>query len=314
MSNNETEQILGQLRRTLTRQKWLIAACVGLVLAPVIVFNQTKDPTYEAATTLVFDELTGPTPTFHIDASREMRMANRVQELSSRAFAKEVAESLSPADRARFGIPAERPEGFDEDVWLTKRVGQSMVPTALRNTSLIRIIVQTHDPVLCAAVANRAAAVYAARNLRIRQEGVQGIRKFVEEQLERFRGQLDHSEQALRDYKKDSRMSSFQDHEQEILRRLTEAEVLYNEATTERAALEMRLATIEDKLQATRAELVPSVTDASDPWLRRLQERLVDLQLQYADLQVQDYDPSHPTLRQLARDIEATKASLSEEA
>ncbi|GJM43527.1 MAG: hypothetical protein DHS20C21_03690 [Gemmatimonadota bacterium] len=314
MATTETEQILRQLRRTFARRKWLIVACVALVLAPVVFFNETQEPTFEAATTLVFDELSGPTPTFQSDGSREMRMANRVQELSSRAFAREVSEALEPADRARFGIPTERPAGFDEADWLAKRVAQSMVPTALRNTSLIRLIVQTHDPVLCAALANTAASVYSARNLRIRQKGVQGIREFVEEQLERFRTQLNEADSALRDYKKDSRMSSFQDHEQEILHRLTEAEVLYNEASTERAALEQRLSTIEENLQRTREEFVPSVTEASDPWMKRLQERLVDLQIQYADLEIQDYDPSHPTLVQLSRDIETTKATLSAEA
>ncbi|MBZ0267139.1 hypothetical protein K8I85_03215, partial [bacterium] len=312
MSSNETQQIMGQLRRTFSNRKRLIVLCAVLALGPVIAFNETQEPLYQAATTLVFDELSGPAPNFNSTSSRETRMSNRVQELTSRAFATEVIQTLDEDDRSRFGEPEE--DVTDYERWLARRVDESIMPTAVKNTSLIRLIVQLGDPGLAATVANRAAEVYASRNLRIRQEGVHGIRRFVEEQLGRFETQLDESEEALRDYKRESRMSTFEAHETEILHRLTEAEVLYNSATTERSSQLRKLASIEENLTQTRADLVPSVTAAASPWMKKLQDRLVDLQLQYADLQVQNYPTDHPTMVELERDIHQTRDNLTSEA
>lgn len=312
MASNETQQILGQLRRTFGNRKRLIALCAVLALGPAVAFNETQVPLYQATTTLVFDELSGPAQDFNAASSRETRMSNRVQELSSRAFAAEVVATLDEGDRARFGQPDEDVEDYER--WLARQVDAAILPVSVKNTSLIRLIVQLGDPTLAATVANRAADVYATRNLRIRQEGVHGIRRFVEEQLERFQTQLDESEAALRDYKRDSRMSTFEAHEGEILHRLTEAEVLYNNATTERSSLLRKLASIESNLSKTREDLVPSVTAAATPWMKKLQDRLVELQLQYADLQVQNYPTDHPTLVQLERDILQTRENLTTEA
>jgi polysaccharide biosynthesis transport protein len=312
MSSNETQQILGQLRRTFGNRKRLIVLCAILALGPVVAFNETQTPIYEAATTLVFDELAGPAQTFNTSSTRETRMSNRVQELGSRAFATEVVATLDEDDRSRFGEPDEGESDYER--WLARQVNHAILPMAVKNTSLIRLFVHLGDPELAATVANRAAEVYATRNLRIRQEGVHGIRRFVEEQLERFETQLDQSEEALRDYKRESHMSTFESHETEILHRLTEAEVLYNAATTERSSQLRKLASIEENLTQTRADLVPSVTAAATPWMKKLQDRLVELQLQYADLQVQNYPADHPTMVQLERDIKQTRDNLTAEA
>mgnify|MGYP003409909920 CR=1 FL=1 len=79
-----------------------------------------------------------------------------------------------------------------------RRVHRSLDAAAVRKSSLVRVSVRLHDPQLAADVANKAAQVYQARSLRVQQEGVRGIRVFVEEQLARFRGQLDDSEQGLK--------------------------------------------------------------------------------------------------------------------
>jgi uncharacterized protein involved in exopolysaccharide biosynthesis/Mrp family chromosome partitioning ATPase len=314
MARNETDQILAQAARVFARRKLLVVGVTAVALIAVVVWNETRRPIYEASTTLVFDELSGPVPTFLTDASREVLSSNRSQELSSRAFAAEVVAALPEEARARFELPEEPPPGFDVDEWMTTRVQNAMTPATVRSSSVIRVIVQLPEPVLCADVANTAARVYEERSLRIRQEGVRGIREFVEEQLDRFRTQLSESEKNLRDYKQRSKISSLESTQQEVLHRLTEAEVLYNAASTERASLENRLQTIEENLAKSRADLVPSVTQASNPWMTRLQERLVDLQLQYADLQVQNYPTSHPKMVALEKDIVQTRESLGEEA
>lgn len=314
MTTNESQQILLQFRNVFRRRKAIVAACVAGVLLPVLVYNQLASPVYEASTALVFDEFTGPMPTFASDYSQEILTSNRVQELSSRSFAVEIAAALSPDSRARFVLPEDRPPDFDENEWVADRIHGSLDAAAVRKSSLVRVSVRLHDPQLAADVANIAAQVYQARNLRVQQEGVRGIRVFIEEQLARFRRQLDDSEEGLRHYKESQSISSFEGQEQEILRRVTEAEILFNAATTNREALMKRLQSIEESLAKTREELVPSVTEVASPRMQGLQERLVNLQLQYSELQIQNYPPTHPKMVQLDRDIAQTKTNLTAEA
>lgn len=314
MATDETEQILAQFRTVFRRRKLLILGCVGAVLLPVLIYNQTVSPLYEASTSLVFDEFAGPVPALHSDFSQEILTSNRLQELSSRSLANEIAVLLTPEQRARFHLPKRRPAGFDDMEWIGERIHESLAATAVRKSSLVRLSVRLGDPVLAADVANTAARAYKERSLRVQQEGVHGVRLFVEEQLQRYRGQLDGSEQELRGYKESQNISSFEGQQQEVLRRLTEAEVLYNTATTDRKGMEKRLGTIEESLTKTREELVPSITEVASPRMQALQERLLELQLRYGQLQVQNYAADHPKMVQFSDEIKRTKSALVREA
>ena len=315
MRTDETEQILAQFRTVFRRRKRLILACVVAVVLPVLIYNQTVSPLYEASTSLVFEGVDGPVPSAPPSVySQEILSSNRLQELSSRSLADEIAGLLTPEQRARFRPPKRRPADFDEMAWIGERIHESLTATLVRKSSLVELSVRLGDPVLCADVANTAARAYQERSLRVQQEGVHGMRLFVQEQLQRFRTQLDASEQELRGYKESQNISSFEGQQQEVLRRLTEAEVLYNSATTDRQGMEKRLGSIEESLTRTRAELVPSISEVSSPRMKRLQDRLVELQLRYGQLQVQNYALDHPKMVQLADEIKRTKSALVREA
>jgi len=314
MRPNDSDKILTQLQNAFRRHKYLILGVTAVVVTGVLIYNSVVDPTYEASTAMMFDEFTGPVPSFAAVYSQEIKSSNRIQELSSESFAMEVLEMLAPEDRAKIKLPEKRSADFNEKEYQAEVIRKSMTATPLRKSSLVRISVRLHDPNLAAEVANGAGRAYQARMLRVQQEGVRSIRLFIEEQLDRFRNQLDDSEVALRSYKEANRISTFETHETEILRRLTEAEVLYNEATTNRQALEERLGSINKSLDAGRKDLVPSATEVGSSRLTRLRERLVELQLQSTDLQLRGYTAGHPKMDEITNEITQTKENLSQEA
>jgi uncharacterized protein involved in exopolysaccharide biosynthesis/Mrp family chromosome partitioning ATPase len=314
MRENDSDQILSQLQKAFRRHKYMILGITAAAVAVALVYNIIADPIYEASTAMVFDEFTGPVPSFAAVYSQEIKSSNRIQELSSESFSKEVLEILTPADRARIKLPEKRTPDFDEKEYQASVIRNSMTATPVRKSSLVRISVRLADPVLAAEVANSAAKAYQARTLRVQQEGVRSIRLFIEEQLDRFRGQLDDSEVALRGYKEANRISTFETHEQEVLRRLTEAEVLYNETTTNRQALEERLGEITKSISAGRKDFVPQATEVSSTRLQRLRERLVELQLQSTDLQLRGYQNGHPKMDELNNEIAQVKQNLGDEA
>jgi len=170
------------------------------------------------------------------------------------------------------------------------------------------------DPELSMVVANTAAKVLQERNLRVKQQGIQGVRTFVENQVDRFAKSLERSEQALRRFKQNNGITAFDVESQEVLRRLTEAEILYNTARSNREAADERLSAVESTVDEQKRQLAPSVTAITTPSVMRLKEKLVGLQLQYTDFTVQNYPADHPKLIALRHEIEETKKTLSAEA
>lgn len=314
MPSAESEQILALLQRVFRRRKRLILACTVAILAPIAALNELVPPTYEATTAMVFDEFIGPVALSSHDDSREIRVANRLEELNSYSFAQDIADALPAEAIHRFRWPEDPPEDFDAERYVPAQIHENMVAYAVRKSNIVRISVEMHDPWLCMTIANTAARVFQERNYKVKQKGVSGVRRFIEEQLERSQEKLGLAEEALKQYKQQNRITSFDGETREFLRRTTEAEVLYNAAMANRRSLEERLAAIEVKLAEQRQDLVPSVTAVANPWAQRLKQKLVELQLQYMELKVQSYPPTHPKMVQLEQDIEQTKRNLIGEA
>lgn len=310
----DSDRIVDTLRKVVRRRKLWLAGGLAAALLPVLILNAVMTPLFEATTSLVFDEIAPPVPAATEDLSREILLSNRLEELGSFSFAQDIVTSLAPEDRKRFTLPDPMPAGVDTLVIVTEYVQKSLLSSPLRNSNLVRITVRLPEARLAAAVANAAARVFQERNDRIRREGAGGVRRFIEQQLERTRAQLDSAEQALRGYKQENRITVFDSEAQEVLRRTTEAEVLYNEARTSRGAAEEKLIAIQSTLAKQKQDLIPSVTAASSPTVVRLRERLGELQAQYVELKLQGYPLTHPKMAQLDLTIEETKRNLTDEA
>lgn len=309
----EGDLLVQRVRSVLKRRKRLVLAGFFAVMLPVVVITWSIDPVYEASTSLIFDEVSTPMPNPAEATSREVAISNRMEELGSYAFAAEVASTLPRSLHARFPVAAGVAAGKDTLTVISKMVREALTAAPLRNSNVIRISAQLGDPELCVAVANSAAQVAQDRNSRIRQQGAGGVRRFVEQQLVRTQAQLEVAENALRDYKAKNRISVFDSEAQEILRRATDAEVLFNSAQAERGAAEEQLASVGHNLNEQKRNLVPSVTEATTPAAIRLKERLGELQSQQVDLRLQNYPPTHPKMQEIQQQIDATKRDLTAE-
>jgi len=314
-TDRESQQIISTLGSVLRRRKRLLFLCLLGVLAPILYYNQTAVPVYEASTSLVFEELNSPVPNEVFNpTSREVQLLNRIEEMNSRAFADDIARALPDSLRARIPMPEEIPAGFDSLQYVGEVIHESVTAYPIRNSNMVRIRVQISDPYLCMTVANLSQSVLQERNYRIRQEGATDLRRFIEEQLARFKGQLRESEDDLMKFKERNKITSLDSESRETLRKMTEAEVLYNTTRADRGAAKQRLVAVEQTLATERGALVPSVTNIASPSAQSLKAKLVALQSQYAQLAVQDYAVDHPQLVQLRQVIEQTKKALTDEA
>jgi len=105
MQHSDTDQILSRLGRIVQRRKLLLLLCFVVVLAPIGIYNEIQTPIYRSSTTVVFDEFTAPLEDLESDYSRDIIIANRLEEFESFSFAKDIADSLSEETLQRFPFP-----------------------------------------------------------------------------------------------------------------------------------------------------------------------------------------------------------------
>ena len=311
---SESQQVMGALTKALKRHRRLLILTIFGVLIPVAVYNRTATPVYEASATLVFEDIESPLPeNVTGKTSPQQFMLNRLEEITSASFAEDVAKALPKDVIAHIRIPAAK-LGADRTAYVYEVIHKSIAAYPLRNSNLFKIHVQTNDPRLCVAIANMSTTILQRREYGIHLRGVLELRNFLDKQLEVSNAKLVASEDALRRFKQANAVTSLDQESQEVLRKLTEAEVLYNSNVADRDAAEKRLAAVNTVLASQRKDLVPALTNIASPSLEKLKTKVVDLEAQYAQLLMRGYGADHPEMIRQRREIEQTKKMLVDEA
>jgi len=303
------------LFKILSRKKWLILICIIGALLPIIYFNKVSLPVYEATTMIVCEETRGTIPTIDITQTRlgNTFIVNQIQEIKGWSLANEVARALPESVLKTFLLPEPLPTNFNKGEFFTFAIQKNISADPVTNSDVIRINARAHDAKTASIIANTVAEILKQRNLNVRLGEIHNVRETIEEQLHIFKQKVEETEQALKDYKERNKVTFLDQESQEVFRRITEAEVEYNRVNTELDAAKKRLKFVQNKLSQEREELVPSITTTTSPWAQRLKENLIELEVQYTTLKVQDYDDSHPQMKKLKSQIDETKKNLREE-
>jgi len=313
IQQNERVNLYNSLHIILQR-KWLIFCCLLGVLSPIIAFNRLSPPLYKADTTIVFED---PGHAASINPQEEFLnqgfINNQIEKITSRSLSEEVVKALPVDVINTFPLPNETKSNFNKEEYIAKQIQKRISAKPVTNSEVIKIEVEGYSPVAAKVIANTVAEVFNRRNLEVRREGTGNARKFIEQQLVTFKKQLGNSEMALKSFKERNKVTIINKEVEEIFKRITEAEILYNQTKTNLDAATRRLSFIQNKLALERKNLVPAITKITSPWAQKLKQQLVELEVQYTILKVQNYSESHPKLQELKEQINQTKYSLKKE-
>ncbi len=313
---DEQEQIdFTRVFKVLDRRKWLIISCLIGVLGSVIALNHLATPVYKADTTIVFEEQKGPAASinpFKISLTKSF-ITNQIEEIKSRSLSEEVRYELPIAILNTFKLPKNPEPDFNKENYIARVIQKNISASSITNSEVIKIEVEANSPIAAKIIANTVAEVLRKRNLEVRREETSNVRQIIEDQLSTFKNQLDNAEIALKDFKENSNVTVIDKEAEEIFKRITEAEIVYNQAKANLDAANKRLAYIQTKLSDERKELIPQITKITSPWAQKLKRQLVELEVQYTTLKVQDYPEDHPKMQLLKQEIEQTKNNLKKE-
>jgi uncharacterized protein involved in exopolysaccharide biosynthesis/Mrp family chromosome partitioning ATPase len=296
---------------------WLLGFFIFGVLVVIVVYNELVPPLYQTELSIMYEELIQPIPNtefFQTSQRRETILSNQVEEISSRQFFNEVVKAISKEIINKFNIPKEIVNESSIQKYLGSMIRRNTdVSVPENNSNVIRIKYVNGDPELTLQVAQTIADVITHRTIKHRKQNISSSRQLIEDQLVVYKTKLDTAEKQLRDFKENHKITSLNQETDELLKQITEAEVLLTSAKSQKQATEQRLSYVHQKIQSEQKELMPSATETIIPRLEKLSNRLVELELQRTDLLVKGYSNQHPKLVKLAKEINQTRENLSNE-
>jgi len=308
--NTNKDKIQSNLRQiffTVWNQRLLVLLCIVGVLAPIIYYNFTVDPIYSASTSIIFQETTQPIKTFDVTEaifSKRSFITNKIEEIKSRTLSEDIIIELPDSIRALY-------EGSYQRV--VNDIRKSISAAPVRDADIININVTSTSPVAAMVIANLVTKVLKEGSMEVKRSEISNVRQYIEEQLKTVKSKLELAELNLKNYKEKEKVTILDQESYEILRRLTNAEVLYNQALTEAGSIGEQLRYIEEEISKQRSDVISSVTQITSPYINRLKGNLVDLELQLTELELKNYDESHPKIQELKKKILETKENLTRE-
>jgi capsular exopolysaccharide synthesis family protein len=310
-SNQNLGFVLLEFFKTLLKRKWTVLTCLIAVIIPVTIWTLIQTPVYQTEVTIMYDE---PHDTmFALDLGQQLynksAIVNMSEFIKSRRLAQEVAQALPDEVINIFKLSEPLPKNFSREKLISEIIQKNLDVLPVRGSDFIKIFVEANDPAAAKIIADTYVNKIIKWNLENKKEEISNVRKFVEEQLSVFQDRLKASEDELLNYKEQNKMVSLSDASQEVLKNLTGAEVAYNQAKTEREALEQRWHYIEQK----KRELMPSLIVTNSKTADQLKQELLNLETQYSSFQLQSRIEDRDKMSLLREGINQKKQDLINE-
>jgi len=314
MDNQKNQTIsTSELVEILRRRKLMLFMSISLALMPVLLYNLLSTPVYEATATVVIENYSQSTIVdFDLTKalSRGSIVANQIEEMKTTTLARGVYEELPESTRNLFRLPPSLSPPTDATSYMINAIRMNLSAKPIVETDFIAITYESTVPELAATIANTAAQVLQATNLKIRRQEYASLKKFIDDQIGVVSERLQTAEEALSEYKQGEKITSIDDESREFLQRMTQVEVLLDRVNADEEAAKRKLTAINKNLGEQKRDLANAVVQITDPLIVKLKERLVELNVQYSSLQMQGFADNHPKITELKREIEQTKQRL----
>jgi polysaccharide biosynthesis transport protein len=322
--------------RTLDRYKWgilMVVIAVGMLAA---VYANSLRPVYRATATLLIEQTKPKVVTnqelydAYSGTTRDYFLT-QFEIIKSRDFAERVVRLLQltkhpdydPRQRAMAWYSAWVPELFlpapsgqapsekDLEEGVVASVMGQLTLQPLRNTQLVKVIFDSHDPVLAERVPNTLAMIYILADQESRGEQTRRSMSFLMTQSEELKTKLDESERALQ---------AFREQEKIVvskgvslvgpIRRLEELAVSLEDARKKRADIEAvynQLGTARQGQSKGALELPSEVQ--RNPVMMRFKEAEAEAERRVSEASKR-YGPEHPRMLAAQSDLKTAQENV----
>lgn len=322
--------------RTLNRYKWgilMVVIAVGMLAA---MYASSLRPIYRSTATVMlemgkpkiittqelFEAYNGTTrdyflTQFEIIKSRELaqRLVRTMQltkhpEYNPRRQAKPWYADWVPAQFLP-AAPGSAPSGEADEESVVAQVMGGISLQPLKNTQLVKLSFDSHDPVLAERVPNTLAMIYIVSDLEARGETTRRSMSFLKDQAEELKRKLNESERALQDFREQEKIVVTKGVSVSgAIRQLEELESALDEARKKGLDAEALYNQVNIVRQGKSAVALESLSVVqNNPVVARFKEAEAEAERRVSEASKR-YGPEHPKMVAAQSDLKAVRDNV----
>ncbi len=326
--------------RVLVKRRWTILTFAFVVVAITAIATWKADPVYRATIKIQIDpEQSNLLPfkeTAEIGSNyaqsqeylqtqfkvlESQTLAERVIGVLNLAKHPEFAQVIKPAVRSKtsqwlhdlldFGKKAQVPDDPDsiESQKLTQLVkffGKGLITSPIRNSRLVDVSFQSHDPKLAADIVNTLASEYIQMNFETKFSSTTTASEFLAKQLVDLKAKVERSEEDLVRFSQQHDIYEISDKENVILQKLSDLNTTLTAAQADRIHKESMWKIVQQTDRGSFPDLL------RNKLIEDLEANLATLKVQEAKLSAA-FRPGWPELDQVTGQVKEAEAQLEAE-
>ncbi len=288
----------------LLRRKWLILAFAAILVGAASLKNHRVRPRYCSRATIMVEGHRGPLAylpeslRFGDYQDPDRAINTHLRTITSYPIVQRAVEAaLEPA--------AQSPDANQPNPRVL--AAQSAITArAVEETNLIHIEVTHSDPRVTMELANATAQAYKEYTTQKRVAKIQDNVQWLTQEIDQLKEKVQSSEKDLHQYRKKSKILSFESEKNLHLKELSEIRSNYNKTRVQRVELEAQIREIKQVLEG-RGKYIPAFL--GEGLLHSLHGQLVSTQLELIRLS-KHYGPRHPKIIQAETQIQSLQSEL----
>lgn len=340
MNNKEPTQSphLTEYYYILVKHKSLIIASFIIMVTLTLLFTFLMKPVYRATTTMVIEKekstspLTGERLDYESYVSQSLTFNTHFKLITSRSVLEQVIKDLK-LDRLDRELESSPVKEFlsqlkknvrlllgreersltprEELAQLVKKLQGKIDVEEVRDTRLLQLSVEDHDPVMARDIANNLAKVYIEFDIANRLKSSHKTLGWMTDNLYEIKKRLEDAEQEFLTYKEQEKLFSVEGKQRIAAQKIEEFNDAYLKARNKRLELDAKLAELRRGLESN-GNILHTRSLMDNPLIDNLYAQVVESDVELTRLG-KVFKSKHPKMIQLESKIDKTKRKLDEE-
>ena len=324
----------------LTKHKWAGIASLILLVTLTMLFTFQMKPVYRSTATLIIETeqstspLTGERTDYESYVSQSLTFNTHFKLINSYPVLQKVIKTLkldqldmeegievSPWKelltqfkkniRLLLGREEEPLTPQEKLAELTEKLKGKIDIEEVRDTRLLKVSVEDHDPVMARDIANTIVSSYITFNIDNRLKSSRNTLGWMTGQLYEMKKKLEDAEEEFLSYKQRSKLFSVTGKQKVIAQKIQDFNDSYLKARNKRLELDAKLAEL-DRLFKSSGDILRVRSLVDNPLIDNLYNQLIEAEIAFSHLG-KVYKSKHPKIIQINSRIDKTKKKLHTE-
>ncbi|MDK2886940.1 MAG: polysaccharide biosynthesis transport protein, partial [Thermosipho sp. (in: thermotogales)] len=305
----QDELTLEDILHIFRKRFWVFFVTFILTVVLVVIYLIYATPIYEASTTLKIEPQSQGSITdlfsSQITSSRP-DISTEVELIKSRSNIETVVDELNLVSYFK----DTNPEITKNDV--INIVSEMISISPVKDTKIVKISVQSPDPILATSIANKLAEVYNELLKSLSKNEYTVKRQFIESQIPKLESELKEAEDSLRKFKEENNVFVLDEEAKNILSLMLNYDSQINSYLLQKQENKATIEALNEMLKKVDEKIVSSETITTNPIVNQLKSQLVEYRIELAGLS-NTYSENDPKIVELKQKISETEKILKDE-